>query len=264
MNQDPTPSAAGQDRRAAVPVRWRVLVADDHPFSRAVIALQLRHLGCGATLVEDGLHALAALERDRYDLLISDCHMPRLDGPALARRIRAGESPGTARLPILAWSGSSSEQALVHWREAGMDDALPKPLRLHQLQHALERHLGAAPPPVPAPAGDLLRQLTSLFGGTAHARQAVGQLLDASGDDLAALDQALAAGDLPLQRRLLHRIEGSLCLLQLHSATDVDPVASADHVLRRDLISLRLGALRELHAQLAMQAPAADGTAGSG
>ena len=100
MNQDPTPSAAGQDRRAALPVRWRVLVADDHPFSRAVIALQLRHLGCGATLVEDGLHALAALERDRYDLLISDCHMPRLDGPAPARRIRAGESPGTARLPI--------------------------------------------------------------------------------------------------------------------------------------------------------------------
>ena len=124
MNQDPTPSAAGQDRRAAVPVRWRVLVADDHPFSRAVIALQLRHLGCGATLVEDGLHALAALERDRYDLLISDCHMPRLDGPALARRIRAGESPGTARLPILAWSGSSSERALVHWREAGMDETL--------------------------------------------------------------------------------------------------------------------------------------------
>ncbi|UWX04389.1 response regulator [Pseudoxanthomonas sp. NC8] len=83
-------------------------MAEDHPVNRAVIACQLRHLGHAATLVEDGQQALYALAHDRYDLLLTDCGMPLLDGYALARTIRDGESGAGPRLPIVALSGSAS------------------------------------------------------------------------------------------------------------------------------------------------------------
>lgn len=80
----------------------RLLVAEDHPVNRALIARQLEQLGYAYQLVEDGQLALDALETGQYRLLLTDCHMPHLDGYELTRRLRERETPGT-HMPVIAF-----------------------------------------------------------------------------------------------------------------------------------------------------------------
>ena len=83
--------------------RSLVLLVDDHPTNRTVIARQLALAGFASEAVEDGEAALEAWRSGRYALLLSDVHMPRMDGYALARRIREEEAArGLARTPIVA------------------------------------------------------------------------------------------------------------------------------------------------------------------
>ncbi|MDQ8051124.1 transporter substrate-binding domain-containing protein, partial [Luteibacter sp.] len=111
----------------------RILVAEDHMTNRLVIARQLERLGYAHTLVEDGEQALAALAAQHYDLLISDCHMPVLDGYALTRRIREQETASGRHLPIVALSASALPEEVRRCHAAGMDDFLAKPVQLLEL-----------------------------------------------------------------------------------------------------------------------------------
>ncbi|WP_430391627.1 ATP-binding protein [Dyella sp. 20L07] len=124
--------------------RGHVLVAEDHPINRAVISRQLERLGYSHTVVENGEEALQALAGGRYDLLITDCHMPMMDGYELTRRIRANEGDDGARLPIIALSASVRREYTQRCRDAGMDDFLSKPMQLRDLEAKLAEHLGTA------------------------------------------------------------------------------------------------------------------------
>lgn len=214
----PPPEAGGmlQERRHAV----RILVAEDHPINRAVISRQLQRLGYPHEVVGDGQQALGALAGAHYDLLVTDCHMPVLDGYALARRIRADERERDApRLPVIALSASVLPGHVRRCIDAGMDDFLAKPVQLHDLELKLARHLGvAAPAGTPASPGDTaayqhLALLMEAFGSLRQVREVLHALLETCREDLAALDQAFARGDTAAQHELLHRISGSLRLV---------------------------------------------------
>jgi CheY-like chemotaxis protein/HPt (histidine-containing phosphotransfer) domain-containing protein len=125
-----------------------ILVADDDPTNRAVIQRQLEFLGYAAEVAETGLQALALWRTGRHALLLTDLHMPEMDGYDLAESIRRGESGlSGARLPILALTANALKGEAIRTRAAGMDDYLTKPVSLASLQGALERWM-------PAPAGD--------------------------------------------------------------------------------------------------------------
>ncbi len=126
-----------------------ILVAEDHPTNQQVVLRQLRRLGFQAELAEDGVEALAAWRRGAFRLLITDCHMPRMDGYELARSIRAAEAAvgGGRRLPIVAMTANALSGEMERCVAAGMDDYLAKPVTLTQLASALNRWLVAAPPP---------------------------------------------------------------------------------------------------------------------
>ncbi len=215
------PEATGllQIRRHAA----RILVAEDHPINRAVISRQLQRLGYPHEVACNGEEALQLLQAGRYDLLVTDCHMPVLDGYALVRRIRAAELEGNAaRLPVIALSASVLPGHVRHCFDAGMDDFLAKPVQLHDLELKLARHLGEAPPPVaagppdPAAGTGAYRQLALLmeaFGSLRQVREVLHGLLATCREDLAALDQAIVRGDTCTQHELLHRIAGSLRLV---------------------------------------------------
>ncbi|HEY5718853.1 MAG TPA: ATP-binding protein, partial [Gammaproteobacteria bacterium] len=126
----------------AVPSR-RVLVAEDNAVNRQVASGLLAHLGCEVECVEDGEQALAALRAGSYDLLLMDCQMPRLDGFAATRRLRA-EGLGGEHLPVVAMTAYVMPEDLARCRAAGMDDHLGKPLSLASLQALLERWLPPA------------------------------------------------------------------------------------------------------------------------
>ncbi|UNK47912.1 transporter substrate-binding domain-containing protein [Lysobacter sp. S4-A87] len=234
----------------------RILVAEDHMTNRAVIARQLERLGYAHTLVEDGEQALEALTLQSYDLLISDCHMPLLDGFALTRRIREQEAGTGRHLPIVALSASALPEEVRRCHDAGMDDFLAKPVQMLDLDRKLSTHLQhALPEPVPeitpisSRTSRKLARLTELFGGEASLREVLEGLLDSSRRDMAALDVAVEAGDEALQRDILHRIDGALLLL---AEGDRDPLRMShlDHTQRRSMLDARIGHLETVIATL--------------
>jgi len=128
----------------------RVLVAEDNATNRRVISMQLNALGVVADIVDDGHQALAALADRDYALLLTDCHMPEMDGFELTRRIRRRESSTGRHLPIIAVTANASEGEAERFRAAGLDDYLCKPLQLGTLGAALRRWITPNPNP-PAP-----------------------------------------------------------------------------------------------------------------
>jgi CheY-like chemotaxis protein/nitrogen-specific signal transduction histidine kinase len=252
----------------------RILVAEDHPINRAVISRQLQRLGYPHVLVDDGEQALQALASGHFDLLITDCHMPVLDGYALTYRIRAGEQGSDAHLPIIALSASVLPGQVKYCIDAGMDGFLAKPVQMHELELQLAAHLRQAeararpaaappePPPDPAPADTSgyhqLALLMEAFGSLCQVREVLRRLLETSRHDMEALDDALREGDTAGQRELLHRIGGSLRLLCESGATDAVAPGCSNRQ-RRDVLARRLDSLEELLATLDPQDVAVDG-----
>jgi len=118
-----------------------ILVAEDNEVNRKLIRHQLALSGYAAELAEDGARALELWRSGRYGLLLTDLHMPRLDGYGLARAIRA-EEEGATRRPILALTADAFREESEQCRSAGIDECLVKPVRLEQLRAALDRWLG--------------------------------------------------------------------------------------------------------------------------
>jgi signal transduction histidine kinase/CheY-like chemotaxis protein/HPt (histidine-containing phosphotransfer) domain-containing protein len=141
----PASGNAGTDDPAepAEPVSlhpWRILVAEDQATNRWLIERQLERLGCPVTAVEHGRAAVAALEAGTFDLLISDCHMPEIDGVTLTQLIRANEAArGAPAMLILGLTADVSTEMRARCLAAGMDDVVAKPIDLRRLRAALAR-----------------------------------------------------------------------------------------------------------------------------
>ena len=110
----------------------RVLVVEDDPDIGRLVQLQLTELNCECRLIPDGVAGLAEAEAEagRYDLLILDLMLPRMDGLQICRRLRAGERNNT---PILMLTAKSSELDRVLGLELGADDYLTKPFSMLEL-----------------------------------------------------------------------------------------------------------------------------------
>jgi CheY-like chemotaxis protein/HPt (histidine-containing phosphotransfer) domain-containing protein len=121
-----------------------VLLAEDNPVNQEVALAMLEQLGIAVTVVRDGSAALAAVQRQRFDLVLMDCQMPEMDGYAATAAIRDEESGvgGSRRLPIVALTANALDGERDRCLAAGMDDYLSKPFNLEQLAATLERWLG--------------------------------------------------------------------------------------------------------------------------
>ena len=118
-----------------------ILVAEDNPTNRTVVQRQLSILGFAVEAAEDGAQALAMWRSGRYDLVLTDCHMPNMDGYQLARSIRDAEQPGGVRTPIVALTANALAGEAERCLEAGMDDYLTKPVTLDAIGRTLGRWL---------------------------------------------------------------------------------------------------------------------------
>ena len=107
----------------------RVLVVEDDPDIGRLVTLQLSELDCECRLITDGITALAEAQAGRYDLVILDIMLPRMDGLEICRRLRAGER----HTPILMLTAKSSEIDRVLGLELGADDYLTKPFSMLEL-----------------------------------------------------------------------------------------------------------------------------------
>jgi signal transduction histidine kinase/ActR/RegA family two-component response regulator len=122
---------------AAARAALRILVVEDHPVNQMVATRALVTLGYLANVVPGGEAALEAMENCRFDLILMDCQMPGMDGYAATAEIRRRER-GRGRIPIVAMTANPIEGDRQRCMDAGMDDYLPKPIRLAALGKMLE------------------------------------------------------------------------------------------------------------------------------
>ena len=142
-NEQPQRLAARQapSVKEALALNALVLVAEDNETNRMVIARQLAVLGYACELRVDGVEALEAWQTGRYAIVLTDCHMPNMDGYELTRRIRELEQDSARRAPIIAVTANALSGEEARCQEAGMDDYISKPLDLLRLKEKLEQWL---------------------------------------------------------------------------------------------------------------------------
>jgi two-component system, sensor histidine kinase and response regulator len=120
-----------------LPSHLKVLIAEDDPINQRVIANQFKHFGVQVEIANNGREALDKWNKYRdYSILLTDLHMPEMDGYTLARKIRAAEG-ADEHLPILALTANAITGETFEAYQAGVDLYLTKPIRLDDLYQAV-------------------------------------------------------------------------------------------------------------------------------
>jgi signal transduction histidine kinase/DNA-binding LytR/AlgR family response regulator/HPt (histidine-containing phosphotransfer) domain-containing protein len=132
------PAAPALDGALARRIPLRLLLADDNPINQKVGLSVLHKLGYRADVANNGIEVLGALEQRPYDLIFLDVQMPDMDGLEAARQI-CKRWPIEKRPCIIAMTGNALMGDREKCLDAGMDDYITKPVRVAELQHAIER-----------------------------------------------------------------------------------------------------------------------------
>ncbi|MDL2187903.1 response regulator [Pseudomonas sp. ChxA] len=221
-------SSAGANRTpkqpAAPALHWQqlnVLVVEDHSAYRLLLGWLLQKLGLGYELAADGYLGLVAFVSRPFDMVISDCQMPFIDGYSMARAIRLHEfDNGLRRVPIIALTANLQNDSPQRCRDAGMDAWLLKPLTLEQLHAVLARWLpgvdnGPRGQEAAAPSASWPTRATLLatFGSDGVVNQLLETLLVEAWEDQRVLRHACATLNASLTAERLHRLVGSLVFL---------------------------------------------------
>jgi PAS domain S-box-containing protein len=119
----------------------RILLVEDSVINQEVAVRQLEKLGYRADVVGDGFAAVQALELNRYDIVLMDCQMPKLDGYAASAEIRIRETAITdgRHTSIIAMTANAMTGDREKCIAAGMDDYITKPIQTDDLKRALEQ-----------------------------------------------------------------------------------------------------------------------------
>ena len=126
----------------AVQYDARVLVVEDNEDNQNLAQELLRRMGCAVEIVPDGHQALDKLAQADFDLVLMDCHMPRMNGYDATREIRRREADNGGRhTTIVALTASVLPEERARCIEVGMDDYVLKPFSSRDLQRVLERWL---------------------------------------------------------------------------------------------------------------------------
>ena len=176
-----------------------ILVAEDNEVNQEVMCRQLALLGFKADIANTGREALERWQRGDYALLLTDLHMPQMDGYELTVAIRAAEA-GAPRRPIVALTANALASEAKHCRDLGMDDYMTKPVQLAVLNAMLHKWLPDAARPTPN-----LRSPASMTAAPALALD-VSVLKALVGDEPQVIDEFLrdfrvSAGEAALQMR---------------------------------------------------------------
>ena len=123
-----------------------VLVAEDNLTNQDVIKRQLNILGYAVEIKNDGKQALEAWKSGKYGIVLTDCHMPEMDGYEFATAIREAEAEAgdDARIPIVAITANALQGEVDRCLAAGMDDYLSKPLEMTKLKQTLAKWMPAS------------------------------------------------------------------------------------------------------------------------
>jgi len=209
-----------------------ILVAEDNPTNQVVIRRLMERLGYAIEIVGDGVEAWERMQIRDYGLLLTDCHMPEMDGYELTVRVRAWEQETLNRMPIVALTADALAGTARKCQECGMDAFLAKPIDLAQMDATLRKLLpravalrrrrgqGEALPPRPEiaaiPAEDTrppvldLSPMREIFGSiTDDARELLQLFVDSTRPLVEETRTALEAGKVDDAREASHGAKGA-------------------------------------------------------
>jgi PAS domain S-box-containing protein len=206
----PVPTATGRP--------LRILLAEDNVFNQRLAVGLLEREGHSVVVTGDGHEALAALQREAFDLVLMDVQMPGLDGLDATRIIRQRESGLGQHLPIVAMTAYAMKGDRERCLDAGMDAYVSKPIRASELYAALAATVGESNKEVdpqeegPATAADLdWNTALERVGGDRHLLCDVIRLfLKEYPGWIGEMHEALAAGNTRALTRIGHNLKSCL------------------------------------------------------
>ncbi|MDH4099962.1 MAG: response regulator [Nitrospirota bacterium] len=197
-----------------------ILVAEDNEINQKVILRQISLLGYTADVVSNGLEAFQRWQSGDYGLVITDLHMPEMDGYALTAAIRAAEN-GKTHIPIIAFTANTLKGTDEDCLSMGMDDYLGKPARSEKIKPLLEKWLPSSAKTTPlapstperVPAGTIpveVSMLKDLVGDDeAVVRDFLREFQSSMAGIAAELRAACDTGDSALAGALAHKLKSS-------------------------------------------------------
>jgi PAS domain S-box-containing protein len=192
-----------------------VLAVDDHPINRDLLARQVRLLGLRAQTAENGQTALKLWRNGECAIVITDCHMPEMDGYELAQEIRKIEkSEQRHHTPVIAWTANALAEEAGRCQAAGMDELLVKPANLLELRKTLAKWLvpdqqdsSLASPAEIKPIDFAI--LDMVVVDRADQRKILQDFLGHIRTDFTSLDELLRTNDFVHARDTAHRMGGA-------------------------------------------------------
>ncbi|MEN9867436.1 MAG: hypothetical protein RL748_3026, partial [Pseudomonadota bacterium] len=228
------PLSENAKERSAVNLDASILAAEDHEPNRKLLQRQIEKLGYRVDFACDGSEALQMWQSGHYQLLITDCNMPVMDGYELAQAIRKRETVTGDHTPIVALTANSAKDAAKACIAAGMDDFLVKPVHLHQLQNTLNKWLSPEArqshgtpqkqPPQQHPAyADYLETLAAMLGDNdmEEAGRMLHGFLASARECLADATNALGSRNGQDFVRATHRLKGSARMIGATALSDI-------------------------------------------
>ncbi len=196
-----------------------ILVAEDSLLNQKLVELILESEGHTFVMADNGLKALEAFERGRFDLVLMDVQMPELGGLETTREIRRREAATGHHTPIVALTASAMKGDREECLEAGMDAYVAKPLEKDGLVELIHR-LGASGESRDAGPGDhqttrmrkvfdRQRTLARCADDPEFTREIIDLFLGTAAELLGALREAVAAAEADEVHRLAHRLKGA-------------------------------------------------------
>jgi two-component system sensor histidine kinase EvgS len=201
-----------------------ILVVDDYPANRLLLSRQLSYLGHCTLEAKDGKQGLELWRNHPFDVVITDCNMPTMNGYELAGAIRDEEqAKGLEACLILGFTANAQREEKVRCREAGMDDCLFKPISLRDLSARLaSRTPGATSIPLEEHTEQTGAEidLSSLEKWVGADRTLINDLLrelaSSNEKDLARLQGLYIDRDHDGLMELAHRIKGGARIVKAH------------------------------------------------
>ncbi|OJA63253.1 response regulator [Burkholderia ubonensis] len=203
----------------------RVLVAEDHPASRALLRDQLDALGYDATIVTNGIEAMRAYFEHPFDVVLTGLGMPELDGFALARFLREQG----AKVPVIAMTAHGTDEDYRRCEQAGAAEVVLKPLSIDALDAVLRRQAAYGKAAISNAAHASGRHADNQPVMSVEIRE---KLRAATLHSLAVIGDALSSGEIDPVRIELHSMRGGFALAGDTAARDA--CARAERTVTED------------------------------
>ncbi len=226
--------------------RKRILVAEDVPANQLIAKHILKSWGHVVTIADNGRDVLRLLEKNNYDLVLMDIHMPEMNGVVTTREIRKLTNSKKANIPIIAVTAAAFKDETERYLEAGMNDFITKPYTEEKLFEVIRRVLrmvSTDPKPdsesrsiIPDAAKEKLYDLSNLlqFGedDPNFIKDIITLFITNGRQDLNSLQAAITAGEIQEVFQVAHRMKSSLNTMGIHSIETA--IKRIDHCSRHN------------------------------